>query len=166
MREPIDNSTKSYYNAWYDFVLTGAYMDTYLSEEMKHINYLTTEIDEAYHEAALKLGLSDSTMLVLYTVCNHGESCLVNDIIRLSGISKQTLNSALRKLENEDVIYLEAVGGKKKQVCLTDKGKTLVKGTVLRVIEIENAIFDSWTERELTRKYLLDFKEKVKELSQ
>lgn len=172
LREPIDNSTKSYYNAWYDFVLTGAYMDTYLSEEMKHINYLTTEIDEAYHEAALKLGLSDSTMLVLYTVCNHGESCLVNDIIRLSGISKQTLNSALRKLENEDVIYLEAVGGKKKQVCLTDKGKTLVKGTVLRVIEIENAIFDSWTERErtlyveLTRKYLLDFKEKVKELSQ
>ena len=70
------------------------------------------------------------------------------------------------------MIYLEAVGGKKKQVCLTDKGKTLVKGTVLRVIEIENAIFDSWTERErtlyveLTRKYLLDFKEKVKELSQ
>lgn len=146
-------------------------MKMHLSEEMKRINYLTTEIDAAYHEAALKLGLSDSTMLVLYTICNHGESCLVNDIIRLSGVSKQTLNSALRKLENEDVIYLEAVGGKKKQVCLTDKGKALIKDTVLRVIEVENEIFDSWTEEErtlyveLTQKYLFSFKEKIKGLS-
>ena len=171
LREPIDNGTKSYYNRWYDFVLMEVCMKTCLSKAMERINYLTTEIDAAYHEAALKLGLSDSTMLVLYTVCNHGESCLVNDIIRLSGISKQTLNSALRKLEHEEVVYLKAVGGKKKQVCLTDKGKTLAKDTVLRVIEIENEIFDSWTEEErtlyveLTQKYLMDFKDKVKGLA-
>lgn len=145
-------------------------MEVYMKEEMKRFNYLTAEIDAAYHEAALKLGLSDSAMQILYTICNNGEECLLNDIIHLSGISKQTVNSALRKLENEDVVYLEAFSGRKKKVCLTEKGKALVKNTVLQIIEIENEIFDSWTDTErkiyieLTQKYLFSFKEKIKEL--
>lgn len=145
-------------------------MTNYMQEDMKRFNYLTTEIDAAYHEAALKLGMSDSAMLILYTICNNGEECLLNDITRLSGISKQTVNSALRKLESEDILYLETFSGRKKKISLTNKGKALVKDTVLRVIKIENEIFGSWeaTERqkyiELTQKYLSSFKEKIKEL--
>lgn len=145
-------------------------MENYMDQEMKRFNYLTAEIDAAYHEAALKLGLSDSALMILYAICNHGDSCLLYDIIRLTGISKQTANSALRKLEQEDVVYLEAFGGKKKRVCLTEKGKGLVQRTVLRVVEIENEIYASWEEEEwrlyveLTQKYLVSFKEKVKEL--
>ena len=141
-----------------------------MSEEMRHFNYLTTEIDTAYHEAALRLGLNDSSMLILYAICNNGDECLLGDITRLSGISKQTLNSALRKLENENIVYLESIGGKRKKVCLTDIGKSLVERTVCRVITIENDIFDSWTEAErklyieLTQKYLTSFKEKIKNL--
>ena len=137
---------------------------------MRHFNYLTTEIDTAYHEAALRLGLNDSSMLILYAICNNGDECLLGDITRLSGISKQTLNSALRKLENENIVYLESIGGKRKKVCLTDIGKSLVERTVCRVITIENDIFDSWTEAErklyieLTQKYLTSFKEKIKNL--
>lgn len=138
--------------------------------EMKRFNYLTAEIDAAYHEAAFKLGMSDSAMMILYAICNHGEECLLYDIIRLSGISKQTVNSSLRRLEDENIVYLEAFGGRKKKVCLTEKGKELVKNTVLRVIEIENEIFASWEEEErrlyieLTQRYLVAFKEKIKEL--
>ena len=145
-------------------------MSDYIGIEMKRYNYLTTEIDAAYHDAALKLGLNDSSMLILYTICNNGEECLLNDITRLSGISKQTVNSALRKLEGEDVVYLENFNGRMKKVCLTAKGKNLVKNTVLRVVKIENEIFASWSEEErkvyleLTQKYLSSFKEKIKEL--
>lgn len=145
-------------------------MTEYIAEEMKRFNYLTSEIDAAYHEAALKLGLSDSALLILYTICNYGDACLLHDITRLSGISKQTVNSALRKLESEGIVYLEAFCGRKKKVCLTEKGKLFAKGTVCRVIEIENAIFGSWTETErklyieLTQKYLLSFKDRIKEL--
>ena len=145
-------------------------MTNCITEEMKRFNYLTTEIDAAYHEAALKLGLSDSALLILYTICNCGEACLLHDITRLSGISKQTVNSALRKLEDEGVVYLESFSGRKKKVCLTEKGKAFVKDTVLRVIEIENEIFGSWAEAErtlyieLTQRYLSSFKEKIKEL--
>lgn len=141
-----------------------------ISTEIQRFNYLTNEIDAAYHEAALKLGLSDSAMMILYTVCNTGDECPLNDITHLSGIRKQTVNSALRKMESEDVIYLERFSGRKKKVCLTDKGRTLVKDTVLRVIEIENEIFGSWSDEErkiyieLTQKYLTSFIEKIEKL--
>lgn len=144
-------------------------MKPIVPEEMKQFNYLSSEIDAAYHEVAQRLGLSDSAMLVLYAICNHGQRCLLSDICRLSGTSKQTINSALRKLESDGMIYLEAATGRKKAVCLTERGKALVDSTVARVIEVENEIFASWSEQELkqylalTRKYLISFKNKIKE---
>ncbi len=137
---------------------------------IKRFNHLMNEIDAVYHEAALKFGLSDSALLVLYTVCHNGEECLLNDITSSSGISKQTTNSALRKLEADGIIYLTSTGGRKKTVCLTDKGKAFVANTVVKVIEIENDIFGSWAEEErnsyiaLTQNYLISMKGKVKEL--
>ena len=87
-----------------------------------------------------------------------------------SGASKQTINSALRKLESEGIVYLETVEGRKKKVYLTENGRKLAGNTVLRVIEAENEIFASWSDEEksiyidLTQRYLAQFKEKVKEL--
>lgn len=143
-------------------------MEAQISLSMKRYNHLTCEIEAAYHEAALKLGLSDSAMLILYTICDHGESCLLGDISRLSGISKQTINSSLRKLEGDGIVLLEAAGGKAKRICLTQKGKTLARDTVCKVIEIENRIFNAWSEEErtvyleLTQRYLTEFREEIK----
>lgn len=145
-------------------------MSNYIEDDLKRFNYLANEIDAVYHEAALKLGLSDSAMLILYTICNNGAECLLSDITKLSGISKQTINSALRKLESEEIVYLEIFSGKKKRICLTEKGKLLVENTVLQIIKIENDIFDSWTKEErrsyiaLTERYLSSLKNKIKEL--
>lgn len=145
-------------------------MREFATEKLKRFNYLSGEIEAIYHEAALKFSLSDSAMLVLYAICNNGESCLLSDIIHLSGASKQTINSALRKLEAEGIVRLEAVNGKKKNVCLTKKGRELTDRTVIRLLDIENGIFDSWSLEEqemylaLTQRYLTAFKEKVKEV--
>lgn len=144
-------------------------MQPLIPEEMKKFNYLSSEIDAAYHEAAHKLGLSDSAMRILYAICNHGEQCLLSDICRLSGTSKQTINSALRKLELNGIVYLETAAGRKKTVCLTEDGKELVNNTVAKLIKAENEIFASWQESEiklyieLTQKYLISFKSKIKE---
>lgn len=133
-----------------------------------YANLLISEMDAAYHDAALKLGMSDSSMLVLYTLCSYEGECMLGDIT--SGVSKQTINSALRKLESEEIVYLEVFEGRKKKVYLTEKGRQLAKDTVLRVIKAENEIFASWSDEEkgiyidLTQRYLTDFKRKVKEL--
>lgn len=133
-------------------------------------NQLWNEIDAVYHEAALKLKISDSAMVILHTVCANGEECMIGDITRLTGISKQTVNSSLRKLENDGIVYLEQAGLKKKKVCLTEKGKIFVKDTVFKVAEIENRIYSSWTKEEmdlyldLTQRFLHDFKNEIKKL--
>lgn len=138
-------------------------------EKTKRYSYLTSEIDTLYHEAALKLGVSDSAMRILYSICMSGETCPLSEIVRLSGISKQTISSALHKLEREGIVRLSAEG-KKKRVCLTDAGKDLAGRTALRILQVEDEIFTSWTEEEcaaymeLTEKYLRAFKEKIGEL--
>ena len=143
-------------------------MEFYINAQMQRFNLLLSEIDTAYHDAALKLGMSDSVMLVLYTLCSCGGECMLGDIT--SGASKQTINSALRKLESEGIVYLEAFKGRKKKVYFTEKGRQIARDTVFRIIEAENEIFASWSEEEksiyidLTQRYLADFKEKVKEL--
>ena len=87
------------------------------SKAMRRCNHLVGEIDGVYHEMALKLGLSDSAMIVLYTVCDSGGPCPLRDICRRSGLTKQTVNSAIRKLEREGILYLETAGPKAKNVC-------------------------------------------------
>lgn len=145
-------------------------MNSFTSKDLKHFNHLITEMDAAYHEISLKLGLSDSAMSILYTICNYGESCLLQDICRQSGLSKQTINSALRKLETGNILYLEMAGAKSKRVTLTDAGKALAQKTALQVINTENEIFASWSREdvekylELTEDYLTALKEKAKRL--
>ena len=91
-------------------------------------------------------------------------------LLFMSGASKQTINSALRKLETEDIVYLKSFEGRKKKVCLTEKGRQLADNTASKLIQIENEIFDSWSDEktnlyiELTEQYLAAFKEKIKEL--
>lgn len=143
-------------------------MEYFANDQLKRFNLLVSEIDVVYHDAALKMGLSDSAFLILYTVCWCGGECLLSDIT--TGASKQTINSALRKLEAENIVYLKAFKGRKKKVCLTEKGYHFVEGTVLQLIGMENEIFDSWSEEEkniyieLTQRYLSAFREKIKEL--
>lgn len=140
------------------------------SRDMKRFNHLLGEIEAVYHEMALKFGQSDSVMNILYTICDYGDSCPLQEICRRSGISKQTINSALRKLEREGIVYSEQAGVKGKNVCLTEKGKELAKDTAVRVIEAENGILASWPEEdvkkylELTERFLVGIKEKAKEI--
>ena len=138
-------------------------------EEMRRFNNLLGEIDAAYHEANQRLGLTDSAMQVLYVLCNDGGESLLSRICRISGASKQTINSALRGLEKEDDIRLETLPGRRRKVCLTQRGRELAQGTALRLIGVENAVFGGWTteEREtylaLTQRYLTDFRAVMKE---
>jgi len=145
-------------------------MSYQLSAPIKRYNYLSAETAAAYHEVAVKLGLSDSVMMVLYIIYDRGGVCLLGEIPRLSGIPKQTVNSALRKMESDGILRMEAVDGKKKKVHLTEAGMTLAEGTVLRLMALEDAVFAGWSQEEqktylaLTQRYLEEFREKTKEL--
>ena len=138
-----------------------------ISSTVARINHLFSEINAAYHEFAVKKGLTDSESMILYTICYFGESCLLSDIINLSGINKQTINSALRKMEKNGHIISKDYNGRKKTVHLTESGKALAEQTVVKMIQIENEIYQGWTQEEqemlvsLTQRYLEEFKSKT-----
>lgn len=143
-------------------------MGVQISKELKRCNHLLGEIDGLYHDTAVALGLSESAMKVLYTICCHGERCPLRTICRQSGMSKQTVNSAVRKLEGEGMVCLEASGGRNKDVRLTQAGKALAGRTAVPLMELEDEIFAAWGPEEveqyirLVQRYLEDFREKTK----
>ena len=108
-------------------------MDAKRSEYIHKINYLTFETDSVYHQASLRLGVSDCVSMILYTLYDLGEECLLSDLYKKSGTSKQTVNSALRKLETEDILFLKQHTGRAKKVCLTEKGREYTRQTAGRL---------------------------------
>ena len=145
-------------------------MNTNKFEKLQRINCLVSETDGLYHQASLKIGLSDSASRILYALYMGGGSSLLSDIYKDAGISKQTVNSALRKLEEEDVIRLEQHHGKAKMVYLTEYGKEKANATVSRLVDAEMGAFASWSEEEIdtyiyfTNKYVETFREQVNKL--
>ncbi len=137
---------------------------------MHRINYLNAELNALYHQASLKLGLTDSASIVLYTIYDNGENCLLSDIYKQSGVSKQTVNSAIRNLEKKHIIYLEQHSGRAKKVILTDTGKEYVQKTIARLFNAEAAALASWTEEEINsqigfmEKYIHSFRRQVEKL--
>lgn len=124
-------------------------MEQHISDKIHKINCLISEIDALYHQAAVKLKVSDSVLQILYTIHDRGESCLLSDICRQSGLSKQTVNSSMRKLEEQEILFLEPYRGKSKKVVLTEKGRDYLRNTAERLYEAECSAFKEWTEEEI-----------------
>ena len=116
---------------------------------LNRFNYLFGETEAVYHELSQKLGLSDSATK---------EVCL------RSGLSKQTANSALHKLEEAGLVCRESAGPRAKRLCLTAAGQALADRTVARIIQMENEVFAGWSPQEvetylaLTERFLQDLK--------
>lgn len=123
-------------------------------EKARMYAYLSAEITSLYHEAAVKMGISDTVLNILYVLCEKEGQCLQSDIFRLTGISRQTINSAIRKLERDGLAYLEQGEGRNTMVCLTKNGRDFSAEKILPLFRIENKIWDEWTVDE-QEKYVL-----------
>lgn len=137
---------------------------------LKEYNEIMGLICGAYHEAALRLQLSDSELDILYVICSHEPGCYQKVLYQETGMTKSTVNSAVKKLEQEGILCLKPGEGRNTCVFLTEKGQQLAESTVYKVIQMENEIFDSWSpeEREtflrLNRDFLERLEQKVREL--
>ncbi len=138
--------------------------------ELQRLTSITGEIDTLYHEASYRLGQSDSSMTTLYTLLSCGGKCDISEICRLSGLRKQTLNSALRKMEENGLITLEKKDSKNKTVLLTDNGRDEAEHTAGKLMEIENSVLGRFTAEEiqnylsLSERFLEHFRELVNAL--
>ncbi len=109
----------------------------------KELNDTNGMITNLYHEAALKQGMSDSEQKIFYALATYGEGCNQSLLYKKTGITRSTINTALKKMEKEDIVYLETGFGRNTRVCLTPKGREYL-AKVEKLIEIENSIISSW----------------------
>ena len=145
-------------------------MDKSYVRQLRRINYLASEMDSLYHLADLRLGISDSVSLVLYALYDGDGRCPLGDIYKMSGVSKQTLNSAVRALERDGILYLTPYKGRAKLIVLTEKGRAYAEKTAARLLMAELQAFDGWSEEEvaaylhLQEKYTECFRREVEKL--
>lgn len=142
-------------------------MNDTLIQQIHQLNYLTSELDSLYHQAAFRAGLSDSAMGVLYAIYDNGDGCPLQTVYRQSGISKQTVNSAIRKLEHDGILYLTPYDGRHKQIRLTPAGKAYLEKTAAQVYQAEYRVLSDWTQEEveshlrLMQKYTEAFRQQI-----
>ena len=144
-------------------------MKTILSPEFQEFNRLYKEECDIYREVALRLGASNSAISILYDLCLLGGGCTQKDICENSFLSKQTVNSAIRKLESSGYIYLEKGHGRSTHIYLTEAGETLTRQKILPVMEAETRAFSALGEdgvllNQLMGKYLSNLRSQVQQL--
>ena len=140
------------------------------SEIQRDFNKFDKELDELYHETALKMGISDSAFCIFYILYNLGDGCLQKDICHEAFANKQTVNSSIRKLVQEGYIYLKQGRGRDKHIFLTESGKQFVEKYIVPVVQKENAAFTALKEEEqkellrLANIYMESLREELNEL--
>ena len=136
----------------------------------RKFNRMDKELDDLYHEIALKIGISDSAFTIFYIICDIGDGCLQRDICYEAFANKQTINSSIRKLEKEGYLYFKQGQGRDKHIYLTETGKRFVEEHIYPVMQIENEAFADLEPEErreclrLFKKYVGCFKEKIQRL--
>lgn len=133
---------------------------------LQEYNEIINTIGNLYHEAALRLHLTDSELDILYGLCSHEPGCYQSTLYKETGQTKSTINSAIKKMERNEILYLTPGPGRNTCVYLTEKGKRLVTDTVCKLMELESQIFESWSEddRRLFLKLNRDYAEKLDRL--
>ncbi|MCI8331309.1 MAG: winged helix DNA-binding protein [Clostridiales bacterium] len=112
-------------------------------------NSLLKELDDIYRHAAKNTGLSECTLWILYTLRVEPTPSTQSEIGRFLCQPKQTVNSALKKMEKEGLIeFFYANDRKNKRIRLTDAGKALAAQTADKVIRAEYAALCGLSEQE------------------
>ena len=135
-------------------------MESKQNRALKEFDSLYKMIDDVYHEIALSMHLTDSAFLILYCLLELGDGCSQKDICKLYSISKQTVNSSVKSLEDKGVFI---------HLFFTEFGREFSEKHIGPVFDMENATFESMEPSEceqllsLTRKYVQILKKNMKQ---
>lgn len=116
-------------------------MDALHDRANREYNNLFRLETELYHDVATKMGLSDSAFMILYSLDDLGDGCLQRDVCAASGLTKQTVNTSVHKLERMGAVELRVEQGRGTHLHLTEAGRALVEERIRPVSEAERAAF-------------------------
>ena len=109
------------------------------------------EQDAIYHSVAVRHGLSDTALWVLYILHITPKDCTQQDLIRQGFFSKQTVNTAVFGLMKKGYLTLQMIPGTRnlKRLLLTEKGKAIVSETAQPMRNAEKRAYGALSGAEL-----------------
>jgi Transcriptional regulators len=135
-------------------------MTPHLLPKQNELNRLNKAISEFYHNLCVQLGISDSVFDIFYAIAALGDGCCQKDICDYAFTRKQTIHSAIHKLEKEGMLCLKPGKGREMHIFLTPSGEQFIKETIAPIITMENEALSQMLPDEtdlllsLTEKYL------------
>ena len=101
------------------------------------------EQDAIYHNVAVKYGLSDTAMWVLYNIYLASDVITQQELCRQCFFAKQTVNTAITSLIKNGYVELESIPGTRnhKKIMLTAKGVKLTEVTIKPLVEAEKCAY-------------------------
>ncbi len=116
-------------------------MRSIIGNEVNEFNRLTKAFSDLYRSICVQSKMSASTFDILYSIAALGDGCCQKDICAYSFSSKQTIHSSIRKLEQEEILYMKPGKGREMQIFLTEKGRHYVDEKITPIIAMENQAF-------------------------
>ena len=97
-----------------------------------------------YYKIAAYYGFTETMFDILYFVRENEEYYTQAQLCSSLYLRKQTVNTALKKLEKDGYIYLKKEAGneKNKTIHFTEKGEELARNTIDQVFELEKRAFE------------------------
>lgn len=143
------------------------------TDDLSEYNEIIKENDELYRHLAKSFRMPECTFWILYSLRTTAAPLTQSELCRMLYEPKQTIHSALKKLETEGCLLLaQGSDRRSKTITLTEKGKALAGSTVDLVISAEKQALFSLEKSErrlflhLFHKYTDALKEQIKELNQ
>ena len=109
-------------------------MESKQNRALKEFDSLYKMIDDVYHEIALSMHLTDSAFLILYCLLELGDGCSQKDICKLYSISKQTVNSSVKSLEDKGFLVRKTGIGRDIHLFFTEFGREFSESNHLQVL--------------------------------
>ena len=122
-----------------------------INEYIRQIEKQQKEQNAIFHTAAVKYGLSDTAMWILYFLSDFPDGCTQQNLCGQSFFAKQTINTATGKLIRNGFVELTPIPGTRnqKRVRLTGAGTELAKHTTDDLRQAEQKAYGRLTEEEL-----------------
>ena len=112
---------------------------------LQKFNRLWDNVNAAYHKASGRMGFSDSERTILYMLCDYQRPMSQNEIIRLTGLSKQTVNSSVSRMKKAGWLAMGERSNRQLLMSLTDQGREVVQEKLVPFMADETQIFEHWT---------------------
>lgn len=127
-------------------------------------NQLLKECDTVYHTAAASSGVSDCAFWIMYALQDTEHVCTQSEIGDNAYMPRQTVNSALKKLERDGYLTLQRIEGRvSKTIHLTAQGHNFVQRYIAPVMAAEERACALFSDEE-RKDFLMTFRSLVDRL--